>query len=1000
MIKYPHFIITFLRSFTTMNNLSHIAKKQFNLSAEHKARLREQHSYKYLNNGQFEAVTYPLSSFLVLAGAGTGKTSVLINRIRYAIEELKVEPKRILAVTFTNKAAKEIRSRLFSAFKTEPHKAQDPNIGTFHSVCLRLIRENASYLGLNSNYSLWDEDDISNHLVEFLHEGYDRPLALMTEDELEFRKSTPFLSPHQQIEILKAGVESAKKKCSQDFNALNDRNTDNDDIYNELERLNDYMNDLCNISEYLEFLFDATLGKKTTVLDGGKSRLNIGDYLHQEISTFKESGWRSNEANEVNAKYFEADYLPDVGHYIPRFMRDKFHLPSALRYLALVVYRDYETYSKDMHLLDFSDLLLLSVELLEQNKIVRDRISGSYDMIMVDEFQDTNMLQYRWLKLMTNEKTSVMVVGDDDQSIYGWRGAHPEYMEYFLYDFQHPLPEYTANVNSETFEARRREVGPLEVVRLEQNYRCSKNVLEAANRIIERNYHRLGKTLFTKRETDNDEIDLIKFDKEYDEAEWIAHDIKKRIHESVLKNKEDPDSPILTYEDFAILYRNNRISYILDSVFVQQSIPHVIFGGFNFYQRKEVKEGLSWLNFIMDSDNDLLFEKTFKQIAPTKRYNPFAETEKDRMKGFSPKLIDTLNAERKRSNVARLVEALINLSLRYECEKAVLNNDMLLMQELGIDTNWVSPYAIMRGGVMSEFHHDVRYLKEIKSVYQYSQYLNECIMVMNNNKLSLKEAVEAIWDKCGYWSYYQMQAEAERDKEKAEQHAQNGKTTNKQKKADAEKAFEHVQDLLTQIGEWENNQIEYDEDYFNKPLYFRLSEYLHDVMLYTDKENTKQSTNLVRMMTVHSAKGLEFNHVYIAGVSSGIFPSSRGDEEEETRLMYVAITRARKRLTVSSVGEKSMFMDFLEKQCFSVTNDLGLYSDKDIKSILRHNDYQVPDVYGSNGSVTGVDVLQKVSAKQRLKHLPNYKDKDAKKDNAPKLFERKKSEQKSQFELW
>lgn len=930
-----------------MSNLSKVANNQLAQSKNYKNTLQQTDTYRMLNGRQWEAVSSPLESFLVLAGAGTGKTSVLIKRIQYLITELKVDPTKIMGVTFTNKAAKEIRSRLFYAFKDAPEKANGPVIGTFHSICFKLVRQYSRELGIAENYAIWDEDDISDWLVKFVRTGYDRPQELMSNEELIAYRATQqeFIMPVEQVQIIKESLERAVEKVKSELNhkiSLKPEMERTEAERSQINMMKKHSWSLQNALDYYEFFSKIMSGKKT--MEFREQRFHIGRALFNEIGIFKENGWESNKASEHNQEYFDSFLDPEVGHYIPKFMLSDFDHKKAFRYLALVTYRDYELYSRDNHLLDFSDLLLLSVKLLEENEHIRYKVQQSYKAILVDEFQDTNMMQYRWLKLLAGEDNTVMVVGDDDQSIYGWRGAHPEYMEYFLYDFKKPLGYMIGDTLPETFMARKREVSPLKIVKLEQNYRSTANILEAANKMIALNPDRLGKTLYTKNNRTNDLIDVISFDNEDTQAKYIAADIKRLINESLERNRLNPDEPVLTFADFAVLYRRNITGTITSSAFTKANVPNLVFGGFNFYQRKVVKNALEWLNFIVDLENDLLFTKTFNQIPPKKRVNPFAQNKSEQ--GFTTKLIEILDFERKNTGVPRYIDALISRARRFDNEWAVLNNDFSEADDvccgMVVNADWHSPYATNRGFITAEFHHTEKERAQAKSISDYMKYINRIFEVVENEYLSLSEVVKQIWETCGLWSYYELAARAENEQELLENKAKKGKTTNAKKAQEAEKDLEHLNELYESIKSWEQDNLDDNNEEFKSATAIeKLAMFLNDIALLTDIENKDQVPS-VRLMTIHGAKGLEFKRVYLISVSKGFLPLST-DEEEERRLFYVGITRAREHLTITSIGTASIFMRELNDYCSNIIDNKGTIGRYEVDRIERSVDTTLLD---------------------------------------------------------
>lgn len=400
-----------------------------------------------LNSQQKDVVCSPFSHHLVLAGAGSGKTRVLVSRIAYLVSQKQVSPFNILAVTFTNKAANELRSRVESALGT---RLQDIWIGTFHSLCHRLLRYHTEAAGLPSTFQIMDSDD-QQRLIKKLHKEFN-----MDEEKWPAKKTQSFINHHKE-----QGQRAASVKVDQ---------------------------------------------------------------------------------NPYNKQ-------------------------------MLKVYERYESLCKTSGLVDFTELLLRTFELLRDNLELQHHYQQRFQHILVDEFQDTNALQYEWLKLLTQGGAYLMAVGDDDQSIYSWRGAKVENIFIFEQDFKGAM-----------------------ISRLEQNYRSTGNILAAANEVIHFNSNRMGKKLWTESQQ-GDKITIYRAFNEYDEAKFVAHQLSSWVNQD------------RKLEDVAILYRSNAQSRVIEDQLVQNQIPYRIYGGLRFFDRAEIKDAIAYMRLIVNPHDDAAFER-------------------------------------------------------------------------------------------------------------------------------------------------------------------------------------------------------------------------------------------------------------------------------------------------------------------------------------------------------------------------------------------------------
>ncbi len=611
--------------------------------------------YDTLNEQQREAVFHTNGPLLILAGAGSGKTRVLTHRIAYLIEEKGVNPWNILAITFTNKAAGEMRERVD---KLVGFGSESIWVSTFHSTCVRILRRHIDRLGYDNNFTIYDADD--------------------------------------------------QKTLMKDVCRLIDIDTK---VYKERN------------------LLSAISSAKDELIMPQEFELNAGgDYGKQKIAK---------------------------------------------------VYWEYEKQLRANNALDFDDLLVKTVQLFQTQPDILEYYQERFRYIMVDEYQDTNTVQFKFVSLLAGKYKNLCVVGDDDQSIYKFRGANIKNI---------------LNFEQEYHDAR--------VIKLEQNYRSTGNILNAANAVIRNNVGRKDKSLWTEN-GEGEKIQLRQFDTGYDEADFIAGDIKKNVGDGA------------AYNDHAILYRTNAQSRLFEEKFVAANIPYKIVGGINFYARREIKDLLAYLKTIDNGKDDLAVRRIInvpKRGIGLTTINRVQESALEREIGF--------------------YEALQGLDL---------------IPNIGRSTAKLDSFVAL-----------IEYFKGFAQ--------NE----------SISDLMKEIIEKTGYVE--NLEAE---DKE------------------DAQTRIENIDELLSKIAAYEEKCADEDE----KPT---LSGFLEEVALVADIDSLDEAQDYVILMTLHSAKGLEFPRVYLAGMEDGLFPSymtitsdDNEDLEEERRLCYVGITRAEKELTVS-----------------------------------------------------------------------------------------------------
>ena len=607
-----------------------------------------------LNEPQRQAVMATDGPLLILAGAGSGKTRVLTHRTAYLIEECGVNPYNIMAITFTNKAAGEMRERIDQMVG---YGSESIWVCTFHSTCVRILRRYIDRLGFGTNFTIYDSDDQKTLMKD---------ICKRLEIDTKMYKEKMFLS----------AISSAK-----------------DELIDPIE-------------------FETRAA---------------GDYVKRKQAQ---------------------------------------------------VYREYQQALKQNNALDFDDLIMKTVELFKLDKEVLASYQDRFRYIMVDEYQDTNTAQFELIRLLALKYQNLCVVGDDDQSIYKFRGANI----YNILNFEHHFPDAT-------------------VIKLEQNYRSTQNILDAANAVIANNQGRKEKRLWTDNGA-GDKITFEQLDTAAEEADFVARDIARRVRKGEYQ-----------YKDCAILYRTNAQSRLFEERFITANIPYKIFGGVNFYARKEVKDLLAYLKTIDTGQDDL--------------------------------------AVRRIINIPKrgIGAASINKVALYAQEQEISFYDALCVAEqvpgLGKAAAKIRPFVL--------------FIQSMKA---------------KAKLLSVADLLQEVIETTGYV----RELEAEGTDE-------------------AEARIENIDELISKAVDYAEGE--------EAPT---LNGFLENVALVADIDSFDENSDYVVLMTLHSAKGLEFPNVYLAGLEDGLFPSymsitsdnSQAEIEEERRLAYVGITRAKKNLTITS----------------------------------------------------------------------------------------------------
>lgn len=640
-----------------------------------------------LNDKQKEAVLQTEGPVLILAGAGSGKTKALTFRVAHLVKEKKVPPKNVLAVTFTNKAAGEMLNRvkklLGLPFITPSYSSYLPHIGTFHAICVRILRKEIEKIGYKKNFVIYDDQD---------------QLAVMKRVMKELEISTDQIKP--------------------------------------------------------QAVLGAMSGAKNKLIDAVQFDNQVGSFFEEQV-----------------AKCF-ARYSKEL---------------------------------KKADALDFDDIILLTVKLFKKYPEILEKYQQLFRYIMVDEYQDTNHAQYIFLKLLVQKHRNICVVGDDWQSIYGWRGADVQN----ILDFEKDYPK-------------------AKIVMLEQNYRSTQNILDAAHCVISKNVNRKDKKLWTENDKGS-LITLYEAHDEKDEARFVIEEIEELKKQFKLR-----------FDDFAILYRTNAQSRALEEAFLKVGIPYKIIGGMKFYQRKEIKDVLAYLYFIQNSLDRANFERIVNVPA----------------RGIGGKTIEKIfkTAQGERTNILGAIDVLCNDERGREYK--LVNSKKKMLKEFSV----------------------------------FIQKMNAAA-----SDLAVSNLVEKVYHDSGYEAMLAKSGE-----EGLVRH-------------------ENVQELLTVARKYDDQKD-------------GLLAFLEEVALVSQVDTDLSQKDMVPLMTLHSAKGLEYKMIFIVGMEEGLLPHSRAvlnenEMEEERRLCYVGITRAKQKAHLvytatrniygsTQISIRSRFVDEIDNKLF------------------------------------------------------------------------------------
>ena len=612
---------------------------------------------KELNDKQCEAVINTEGPCLVIAGAGSGKTKVLTHKIAYILQEKNIKPWEIIAITFTNKAANEMKERIAKLIGDD---IRDMWVGTFHSICVKILRRFIDRIGFDSSFLIFDTSD----------------------------------------------QKTLIKNCLKD--------------------------------------------------------LNIDDKL------FSEKSVQSEISNAKNQMLEPSQYTARANG---DFRKEK----------IAIIYELYQKRLKENNAIDFDDIINFTIKILMENPDVLEYYSNKFKYVLVDEYQDTNKAQFTLITLLASKNGNITVVGDNDQSIYGFRGSDITNILNFEKDFP-----------------------GTKIIKLEQNYRCTGNILEIANAVIKNNEVKYKKKLWTENEVGNlPKVYLA--DNEYDEGEYIVEQIEHLRREEYYK-----------YSDFAVLYRMNSQSRAIEDILRRENIPYKIIGGLKFYERKEIKDIIAYLRLIQNTSDNLSFKRIINEPK----------------RGIGKTSLD-------------------------EIEKIANANEISMYSVLKEAENY---------GLNRVFLKSREFINAIEE------------LIAKKDQLKISELIKLTLKKTGYT-----------------------KALEDENTIESENRIENLNEFLTVA-------IEFEEQFAENSL----QEFLEGITLSTDLDNMEESEDTVTLMTLHSAKGLEFTAVFLVGMEEGIFPGNQSmldqkELEEERRLCYVGITRAKENLFLTCSKKRTIF---------------------------------------------------------------------------------------------
>lgn len=774
-------------------------------------------SLKGLNREQYFAVTFDVNKhLLVLAGAGSGKTKVLVSRYSYLMNTLNLSSENIMAITFTKKAAEEMKTRIRN-ITGKKLTYNNSWVANFHHICNKILRKNFEKANFkNANFCLIDNEDQKDILKKEICNNSD----ILSSQIVKFLQICNETNNEKNLRIKNNINYDLNENLDLEFGINIDENIKKIfQIKNLLSLINYFKERGIRANDFLNLANNYLIYKNNySPYDKNKDKEFLIEYSNL-ISDFHKN------ANNIHGENLKVDLFFNAGNFLPINVRNINEQQKCFQ-IFYEIYKAYENYCFQKDIVDFSESLIRCYELLYTHKDILKIYQNQFKYILIDEFQDTNQLQYRWLTLLYGKNNYLFAVGDDDQSIYKFRGAEIINVKLFNYNF--------AKNN---------------IIQLEQNYRSTKNILNAANNVIKNNFQRImDKNLWTKSENGN-KINELVFNDANSEARFIVSKIFQRVKE-YNTNK---------FSDFTILYRNNSFSQNLEKHLLKNNIPYLIIGGFKFYERQEIKDALAYIQLCLNPDNDLAFDRV---VNVPKRKNGKTLIE-------NIKILSRNNLQ----SYFKTCQKIINSNYSYKGIKEFIS----IIEDLQKKSQ-----ELENSNLPNKLQELYFYLLQRTKLLTYYAKNEIFENLLKGRTLSNESIIEII----------------EKVKENGEQ--------------DEFNKAENLLELASAL-----NSFEKEDENLDKPLSQLLQDFINYV-LFEAIDDDKTIEDKVTLMTVHKAKGLEFPIVYLIGMEEKNFPSffatTINDLEEERRLMYVAITRAKKELNLSWVtSERNQFLNFKRK---------------------------------------------------------------------------------------
>lgn len=804
---------------------------------------------KDLNENQYIAATSNANqNILVVAGAGTGKTKVLVSRYLYLIKALHVPAERIMAITFTKKAANEMRERIETLTNNSEIDISNNSISTFHSIMLRMLKENYIEAGFsNKDFTILNDKEIERSVETVINDlpediKYKINLAEINQEDARFK--TENLT--KMINNLKSNGISAD-----DFLLINYANYLTKENQEELDDLKNNFKDKDYILEQDKFKKEISL-----------------------INTY------NNTNNELERRFLKIQ-LFNINSDVNKEKFINFTYDDCLDFYK--IYKGYESFCLRENKIDFNDMLLRCYNLLKDNPKILEYYQAKFKYILIDEFQDTNQLQYRWLSLFNTPNNYLFAVGDDDQNIYSFRGAVAKNL--LLFEKQ-----YAQN----------------NVIQLNKNYRSNNFILDIANNLISNNKNRLVDKNLQSDLNNIDTANEYLFMDKYQQARGIVEEIKYLVE----KNKAK-------YSDFTILYRINKDANEFEEILKYDNIPYNIVGNFSkFFDSKEIKDILAYLKLMINPYNEnYVINRALK--TPNRMYDENGDivldnTQRDKTLRIGEKFLEKmeiLKEEKKHNNLFKTFEYYLK-NQKHEGLEYFVNLVKGLHQEYNI---YLRSENILRENQAKELNNHIQNLTiNLEAIYddfynnplglkEYKENINNFVKkqqekFLNHRLLNLPKLIDRLLIRSGLMAYYK--------EEDAREEQKNNK--NKIFRSDNLIEFKNIfQDFIKNDFKFGDKQEEKND------LKETINRFYDDIKLELQEDYKKiKDLDKIQLMTIHAAKGLEFKNVYIINLEQGVFPfgiyknggysvAEQNKIQEDRRLLYVAITRAKQNLTLT-----------------------------------------------------------------------------------------------------